>query len=51
MINKDNAFFLFDTENTSVLKYSIENYVVLFVFVDNALTATAIYDINNWTNN
>lgn len=47
--NDDNAFFLFDYTNCSVFKYEFENYAVSFVFQDNALCATAIYDSANWT--
>lgn len=47
--NDDNAFFLFDYSNCSVLEYEFENYAVSFVFQDNALCATAIYDSTNWT--
>ena len=47
--NDNNAFFLFDHTNCSVFKYEFDNYAVSFVFQDNALCATAIYDTANWT--
>lgn len=44
----DDAFFVSYLTNGTVLKTEIENVAILFVFSDNQLFATAIYDINNW---
>lgn len=42
VLNEENAFFMFDTENGSVIKCRFEDNTVLFVFKDNALCATAL---------
>ncbi len=47
--NDDNTFFLPDFTNCTVFKYEFDNHVVSFVFQDNALCATAVYDSANWT--
>ncbi len=48
-ISEDNAFFATYILNGTVLKTEIENVVIMFVFQENELFATAIYDANNWT--
>ncbi|MEE1239811.1 MAG: hypothetical protein UHO61_07810 [Acutalibacteraceae bacterium] len=45
----NNVFFLMGTENGSVLKYTFDDTVIIFVFQENELFATAIYSIDNWT--
>lgn len=47
-LTDDNAFFVSYLTNGTVLKTEIEDVAILFVFEDNQLFATAIYDINNW---
>lgn len=47
--NSDNVFFIYGLSNGTVFKYTFENRVVMFVFSDNMLCATAIYDTDNWT--
>lgn len=42
-------FFLPVTENNTVLSYTFGKYKLMFVFQDNALCATAIYNPENWT--
>lgn len=44
----NNSFFVFGLNNASVLRYSIGKNTVLFVFEDNALCATAIYNTDDW---
>ncbi len=46
-LSPDNAFFVWGVENGKVLKYEFDDTTVLFVFNDNALCATAIYN-SNW---
>ena len=46
--NSDNVFFIYGVSNGTVLKYNFENRVVMFVFADNMLCATALYDTDNW---
>lgn len=43
-LSKDNAFFIFGAQNGSVIKCEFENRTVMFVFDDNALCATAVYN-------
>lgn len=47
-LTEENAFFVSYLTNGTVLKTEIEDVAILFVFGDNQLFATAIYDINNW---
>ena len=47
--NSDNVFFIYGVSNGTVLKYNFKNRVVMFVFADNMLCATALYDTNSWT--
>lgn len=42
-LNEDNAFFIFGAQDGTVLKAEFETNTISFVFVDNALCATAIY--------
>lgn len=46
-ITEENTFFLLGMHEGSVLKCKFETNTVMFVFVDNALCATAIYT-NDW---
>ncbi len=46
-ITEDNAFFVWGLENGKVYKYEFDDITVLFVFSDNALCATAIYN-SDW---
>ena len=43
-INDDNAFFMFASEEGSVIKSEFEHISIMFVFVNNELSATAIYN-------
>lgn len=43
----DNAFFVWGLQSGSVLRYEFDDVTVLFVFEDNALCATAIFN-SNW---
>ncbi|MBE6749743.1 MAG: hypothetical protein E7560_01090 [Ruminococcaceae bacterium] len=47
-INEDNAFFLFGSPEGKVITLEFERYNVMFVFEENALCATAIYDNSVW---
>ena len=47
-LNENNAFFMFDTSNGTVIKCNFANNTVLFVFKDNALCATALYTTADW---
>lgn len=44
----DLDFFIGWLSNVSAIKYTFKNRVVLFIFEDNGLCATAIYDTDNW---
>lgn len=46
--NSDNSFFIYGISDGSVLNYTFGNKVVAFIFADNMLCATAIYDTDNW---
>lgn len=46
---EDELFFLKSFEGVSGIKYTFGDNIVIFAFSDNALTATAIYSIENWT--
>lgn len=46
-LNDDNAFFIFGSEG-KVLRAEFGEYTVLFAFVENGLSATAIYKTNDW---
>lgn len=46
--NDDNAFFLYGINNGAVLRYTLGDRTVLFLFSDNALVAVALYDNLNW---
>ncbi len=48
-VNENNAFFADYISNGTVLKTEIDNVVIMFVFQDNELFATAMYDTNNWS--
>ena len=37
------------TENGTVMKYTFDSTVIMFVFEDNELFAAAIYNNDNWT--
>ncbi len=47
-LTDDNAFFASYVANGTVLRTEIEDVAILFVFGDNQLFATAMYDTNNW---
>lgn len=47
--DQNNTFFLMGTDNADVIKYTFDCTVIMFVFQDNELFATAIYNTNNWT--
>ncbi|MBR4973044.1 MAG: hypothetical protein IKY45_01105 [Clostridia bacterium] len=47
-MNDKNSFFLLGSPEGKVLKTEISDYTVSFLFVDNALCATAIYITNDW---
>ncbi len=47
-LNDENAFFLLGASDGVVLKTEISDYTVSFVFVENALCATAIYKTQEW---
>lgn len=44
----ENAIFLFGITDGTICKYVFDDYVVLFVFQENMLFATAIYDSKYW---
>ena len=44
-----NAFFLMGVENGTVMRYTFDSTVILFVFQDNELFAAAIYNTDKWT--
>lgn len=46
--NTDNLFFMNGLENGSQLKYQFGKNTVIFVFQDNALCATVLYNPENW---
>ena len=45
--NEKNSFFLYDPEGT-ILRVEFGKYTVLFAFVENGLSATAIYLTDDW---
>lgn len=47
-LNDDNSFFLNGSAEGVCLSAEFDKYTVSFIFVDNALTATAIYDGSQW---
>lgn len=47
-ISEDSVFFLAGATGGSILKYNGDDNVIIFVFQDNSLYATAIYDPANW---
>lgn len=47
-LNDDNGFFILGSRDGKVLKYSFGEYTVSFVFIDNALSATALYLTKEW---
>ena len=47
-LNDDNAFFVLGNQDGKVLKYKFSKNTVSFVFVNDALYATAIYKTNDW---
>lgn len=46
--NEDNAFFLYGINDGTVLRYTLGDRTVLFLFGENALVAVALYDNTNW---
>ena len=44
-----NAFFLMGLYNGTVMRYTFDSTAIIFVFQDNELFATAIYNTDNWT--
>lgn len=48
-VNEDNAFFATYISNGTVLETFVNDVGFMFVFQENELFATAIYDKNNWT--
>lgn len=48
-ISEENAFFATYISEGTVLKAEIDEVVILFVFQENELFATAMYDVNNWS--
>ena len=46
---EDELFFLKSFEGVSGIKYTFGDNIVIFAFSDSALTATAIYSVENWT--
>ena len=50
-VTKENAFFYMgDTSGSTAIILDFERYTVMFIFEDNALSATVIYDRENWSN-
>lgn len=48
-VNSENAFFYFgDTSAANLLKVEFQKNTVMFLFENNALTATVIYSNENW---
>lgn len=47
-LNKENAFFMFGAETGTVIECKFEENTLAFVFVDNALCATALYTGSDW---
>ena len=47
-LTDENVFFASYIANGTVLKTEIKDVAILFVFQENQLFATAMYDINNW---
>ena len=47
--DSNNLFFFPGAESLSCLKYTFEKNDIVFVFVDNALTATVIYNNDEWS--
>lgn len=47
-LTEENAFFMFDTQEGSIIKCSFDENTVIFVFKDSALCATAIYKTDKW---
>ena len=45
---KEEIFFASYITDATVLRYEIKNVVIMFVFQENQLYATAMYDVNNW---
>ncbi len=46
--NEDNSFFVLGINSGKVIKYKFAENTVSFVFVDDALYATALYKTNDW---
>ncbi len=44
-----NAFFLMGVENSTVIRYTFDSTVILFIFQNNELFAAAIYNTDKWT--
>ncbi len=47
-LDEDNSFFLFGAPEGTLYKYEFGDYTVAFVFIDNALSATAVYTTDEW---
>ena len=47
--NESNTFFLMGLDNGTIMRYTFDDTVIIFVFQDNELFATAIYNTDNWT--
>ena len=47
-LNDDNAFFVLGSMEGNVVKYKFSKNTVSFIFVNDALYATAIYKTNDW---
>ena len=47
-LNDDNAFFVLGNMEGNVVKYKFSKNTVSFIFVNDALYATAIYKTNDW---
>lgn len=48
-VSEDNAFFATYISNGTVLETKIDDVVIMFVFQENELYATVMYDANNWS--
>ena len=48
-VSENNAFFATYISNGTVLETKINNVVIMFVFQENELYATVMYDANNWS--
>ena len=46
--NEENVFFASYITDGTILKTEIDGVVIMFVFLENQLYATAMYDTKNW---